>query len=446
MRIQNTLAMNILLLACMWTTAYSAVPTGEYTVTMQSTLPPVLLWEDCGLDRILTWEWNHSTENEIGLSGTVLGMTHIGDPAEMILDETNLTRFSNAVQAGAPLGITTFGYRVNMGSGTSYFSSQSWTNTTDWTNAINSIHAVGQLMQATGIKVVVLDVEDYGVTNYMFRSFSAGSYAYNRGAEIASILRSYCSDVIIMLIPEYGTGAFWSGYNISYEPAGSMYNRFRNGMMSIEPHVKVYVGTEATYGCGGEINDRQAALRVEGITQYYNTPASYKAAIINYLQTAGSDLRAKSDDPAVWDAYGGLAPGFWILGTNPNRSGKQSAYATPDFFAAQMEAFMTINPPLIWEFCSRFPWARWTNYELEQAGMIPYDGHPSEDYWQSWYAIQPVNPFLDAYRAVLKARGTPAQPVYYQLAGDMNRDSYVDLTDLCLFAAQWLEEAPPAAP
>jgi hypothetical protein len=405
---------------------------------------PLILWGSTD-PRLLTYEWQKSVENELGISGIYLGdggSFIIGDPNSTIFD--NQSVISAAATAGKVLGMDTFALMTYFGLTNDSWSGQTWAAGAEWTNAIRSVEDIAQFATNVGANVIIIDMENYGsISNYLINQ-SGGSVttdAYNRGAEFAAAVRSKAPRTTLMLIPEYGI----------YPGSGSYpaVRAFRNGLMSVTPHLNVLVGLEYTYGWGPDPagNNDNKIMSPYGVE--YTDPNAYKTTVINYMNAAKTQLRAETYDPNIWDQYGGVAPGFYMLGTWSDHVGKRSAWYTPKLFAAQLEAFQQAGAKLIWEFSWRFPWVKWELNETIAAGLQDWQTlDPSNpEYWTGWYSTRDTHPYIGAYIEVIKARGTPDPNAWVsQMAGDINKDFYVNFIDLDSMALQWLDSSPTNVP
>lgn len=420
------------------------------TTGLHASVPMVELFDPLGTAVILdsdpnqmlkmfAWDLQEHLNNEVGLSGVILDSMNLGDPAgspaEFLADAAYLTNQAQRV------GALTFALKISLDA-TPEFSATTWQdNGDDWTNAMDHIDRVGQWLAQTGASVVIIDVSNPGVTGHMIEKTSSAEQAaaYNRGAAIATTLRSYISTVKIILTPELGAEAYWGGANSVYTPATSVYHQFRNGLMSVTPNIRVYVGTEGTLGNSGAINDAAISLRENGSPVDYTDAATYQTALESYLTTVAAQMRATSTSTATWDNYGGLAPAFSVLGTEFSTLGRQSAYYTPELFAAQLEGFDAAGAELIWEKSDITAWNQWMSNQVTDAGLEAYDpcNITVPDYPANWLAVQPVHPYIEAYRQVLRERGTPADPIVYDVLGDINGDADVNLGDLGVMSEEW---------
>ena len=152
-----------------------------------------------------------------------------------------------------------------------------------------------------------------------------------------------------------------------------------------------------------------------------------------------------------WDNQGDVAPSFSVLGTAFATAGKQSAWYTPELFATQLQAFADADVPLIWEWTWAFPWKHWTDNAAKAAGLAPYrqtgpnPGHP--DFPDNWYVQLGTHKWLDAYIAVLKARGMPeAKPWPFEQEADIDGDGYVNSGDVGAMGDEWLDSSPKHGP
>jgi hypothetical protein len=411
-------------------------------------------------NRLLKYELDRTANNDIGFSGTVLDSWNIADDPNGVADAgmsrpagMNLLKDSylDITTAGAAVSppMTHFAVRLNMGYVTTLWPANTWLRgagaSDPWNLAMDSIQAVAEGCVYAGIRHIILDGERY--VNWPGGLPLTGTYlinqsdstaideAYQRGLEIAAVLSSAALSLDVILLPELGSG--YMGNTSSY-PA---WNSFRNGLLDGSATLKVYVGIEGTYAdhSGTGVNDD--VIELYGVGSF-SDPIAYKAALTTYLQTIDANLRARTTTPANWDSRGGIVPGFWVLGTASDRPGKRSAWYTPEMFAAQLETYVALDVPLIFEYHPMYAWKQWFGNEVSSAGMYPYDGNPNADNLNNWAAEVSTHPYLEAYKAVLRERGTPS-PIYgFPQPGDVNGDSYVDIDDVDDLALEWLDSSP----
>jgi hypothetical protein len=397
-------------------------------------------------NRLLKYELDRMATNDIGMSGAVLGGWNIGDDPNAT-GGVNVAKQSykdivTAAQGKTP-AINNFAIKTYIGYATSTWPANTWVrgsgSSDPWNKAIANFTALAQTANYAGVAHIIIDGERY--TNLDTVTFS-GSYilnmsdstnlslAYQRGIEVAQAISAAAPGVDLILMPEYGSGYIGS--------VGSYmgWQKFRSGLLHGTSTLKVYVGVEGTYTALTGVNDKD--IQLDGVSGSFTDTAAYKIAVTNYLNTINSNVRSSTDYAADWDSRGGIVPGYWVLGTSGDRNGKRSAWYTPAMFAAQLEAYKALNVPLIFEWAPIFAWKQWYGNEVAAAGMYPYDGNPNPDNNNNWMAELACHPYLSAYKAVLRARGTPSPMYSFPQAGDVSGDSYVNFNDIKGMATQWL--------
>ncbi|MHB0947045.1 MAG: hypothetical protein ACYC3B_07725 [Sedimentisphaerales bacterium] len=395
-------------------------------------------------NRLLKYELDRMVTNDIGMSGAVLGLSQITDDVNAA-GGINLVKrsYKDIVDAGENVGMRHFAVKSYMGYTTSTWPANTWATGTAWTKAIANLTATAQACNFAGIRHIIIDGERY--TNldqvtmsgtYMLEQNDSTSLnnAYLRGKDVAAAISAAAPNVDVILAPEYGSG--YIGGVGSYPG----WQKFRSGLLDGSTTLKVYVWVEGTYTWLTGVNDN--TIELHGIGGSFTNPALYKTAVTNYLNTVSANIRSLTDSPTKWDSRGGLAPGIWVLGTANNREGKRSAWYTPELFAAQLEAYAALNVPIVLEYSPLFAWKQWFGNEVSAAGMYPYDGNPNPDNNNNWVAEVSCNPYLEAYKAVLRARGMPSPKYSFGQAGDVDGDSYVDFYDIETLALEWLNSSP----
>jgi hypothetical protein len=392
-------------------------------------------------NRLLKYEIDRMVANDIGMSGVVLGLSQITDDVNAAGGINTLKQsYKDIIDAAQArnLGMKHFAVKSYMGYVTAAWPANTWATGTAWTKAMANLTATAQACNFAGIRHIIIDGERYtnldqgtlsGTYMLSLSDATSLSQAYQRGMDVAAAISAAAPNVDVILAPEYGSGYIGS---LSSYPC---WQKFRSGLLAGSSTLKVYTWVEGTYTELAGLNDD--SIQLDGVGTYMD-PAAYKTAVTSYLNTISANIRSRTDTPANWDARGGLVPGFWVIGTSNQREGKRSAWYTPKMFAAQLEAYKALNVPLVLEYAPIFAWKQWFGNEVAAAGMYPYDGNYNVDNNNNWVAEVSCHPYLEAYKAVLRARGTPVPMYSFTQAGDIGGDGYVNFKDLRTMVDQWL--------